>query len=99
MPGPFVCIVSFTDPEGMTHSVEVAADSLFQAAALGVAELCRGEFTAAGIGPATNLRVAIKAPATVHEVRFSRLESWLQSHGKSPNEQALKADLRARLTE
>jgi len=42
--------------------------------------------------------VAVKAPATIHEVRFSRLEEWLQSHGRSPKEQALKADLRARLS-
>ena len=83
----------------MTHSVEVAADSLFQAAALGVAEFRRCGFTEAGVGPATNLRVAIKAPATVHEVRFSRLEAWLQSNGRSPKEQVLKADLRARLAE
>jgi len=99
VPGPRACIVSFTDPEGLTHSVEVAADSVFQAAALAVAEFRRCGFTQAGVGPATHLRVAVKAPATIHDVRFSRLEAWLQSNGRSPKEQALKADLRARLTE
>jgi hypothetical protein len=82
----------------LTHSVEVAAESLFQAAALAVAEFRRCGFAHAGVGPATQLRVAVKAPATIHEIRFSSLEAWLQSAGRSPKEQALKADLRARLT-
>jgi hypothetical protein len=98
VPGPRACVVSFTDPEGLTHSVEVVGESLFQAAALAVAEFRRCGFTEAGVGPSTRLRVAVKAPATVHEVRFSRLEAWLQSNGRSPKEQALKADLRARLS-
>ena len=83
----------------MTHSVEVAAESVLQAAALAVAEFRRCGFTEARVGPSTHLRVAVKTPATIHEVRFSRLEAWLQSHGKSPKEQALKADLRARIAQ
>ena len=34
VPGPRACVVSFTDAEGMTRSVKVAAESVFQAAAL-----------------------------------------------------------------
>jgi hypothetical protein len=34
--------------------------------------------------------VTVKAPVTSHEVRLSKIEAWLQSGGKSPNEQALK---------
>ncbi len=41
VPGPRACVVSFTDPEGLTHSVEVVGESLFQAAALAVAEFRR----------------------------------------------------------
>lgn len=99
MPGPRTRIVSFTNQEGLTHSVEVAVASVFQAAALAVAEFRRGRFTEAGIGPATCLRVAVRAPATIHEVRFNRLESWHRSNGKSPKEQALKAELGARISE
>jgi hypothetical protein len=81
----------------LTHSVEVAAESLFQAAALAVAEFRQCGFTEVHLGSCTRLRVAIKAPATVHEVQFGRLEAWLHSNGKSPKEEALKADLRARI--
>ena len=86
MPGSRACVVSFTDLEGVTHSVEVAGESLFQAAALGVAELRRCGLTDVRIGPSTRLKVAVKAPATMHEVQFSRLEAWLQSNGRSPRE-------------
>jgi hypothetical protein len=44
-------------------------------------------------GPATSLKIAVKAPATIHEVRFSKIEAWLQSAGK-PNEQGMKGRLR-----
>ena len=33
------CLVSFTDSRGVQHSVEVTAETLFEAAALGVALL------------------------------------------------------------
>jgi hypothetical protein len=37
----------------------------------------------------------VKAPpATSHEVRLSKIEAWLESGGRSPNEQALKVRLR-----
>jgi hypothetical protein len=38
--------------------------------------------------------VTVKAPATSHEVRLSKIEAWLQSGGKSPNETAMKNRLR-----
>jgi len=91
------CLVSFTDPEGVTHSVEVAADSLFEAVVLAVAEFRRCGFTHVALGPAARLKVALKTPATVHEVKLSRVEEWLQSAGRSPKEQVLKTELRGRL--
>jgi hypothetical protein len=45
-------------------------------------------------GSATRLTVTVKVPATSHEVRLSKIETWLHSNGKSPNEQALKIRLR-----
>jgi hypothetical protein len=91
------CLVSFTDSEGIRHAVEVAANSLYEAAALAIGEFRRCGFTADAPGPATRLTVAVQAPATAHEVRVSKIEAWLQGAGKSPNEQALKVRLRALL--
>jgi hypothetical protein len=91
------CTVSFTDPTGITHSVEVSAASLFEAAALAVAQFRRSGFTDAAPGAGASLSVTVHAPATTHSLRMSRLEAWLESAGKTPIEQALKVRLREEL--
>jgi hypothetical protein len=40
------------------------------------------------------LTVTMKKPATSHEVRLGKIEAWLESGGRSPNEQAMKARLK-----
>jgi hypothetical protein len=40
------CLVFFTDSEGIRHAVEVAASSLYEAAALAIGEFRRCGFTA-----------------------------------------------------
>ena len=45
-------------------------------------------------GPAMRFTVAVKTPATSHEVRLSKIEAWLESGGRSLNEQVLKMRLR-----
>jgi hypothetical protein len=49
------CRVSFTDTEGITHTAEVSAASLFEAAALGVAEFRRCGMMDVEPGPATHI--------------------------------------------
>ena len=94
MPTARTCLVSFTDSEGVHHAVEVSASTLYEAAALAIAEFRRCGFTANAPGRATRLTVTVKVPATSHEVRVSKIEAWIQSGGKSPAEQALKVRLR-----
>jgi len=83
--------------EGVTHSVEVAAASLYEAAGLAVAKFKQCEFHALYIGPATVLRVAVKQPETVHEIRFGKLQEWLEGGGVSPEEHAVKVKIREAL--
>jgi hypothetical protein len=80
--------------EGVTHSVEVAAASLYEAAGLAVAKFRQCEFHALHIGQATVLRIAVRQPETVHEVRFGKLEEWLEGGGVSPREHAVKVRIR-----
>jgi hypothetical protein len=87
-----ICLVSFTDSEGIRHSVEVTATTLYEAAALAIGEFRRCGFTANAPGPATRLMVTVKAPSTSHEVQWGKIQAWLQSAGK-PNEQAMKTRL------
>lgn len=78
----------------MTHTVSVAASSLYEAAALAVAEFKKSGFALAGVGPGTRLKVEVEAPTTAHELSVGRLQAWLDTSGKSPREQAVKVTLR-----
>jgi len=88
------CRVSFDDGAGMTHTVRVAASSLYEAAVLGLAEFKKSGFALTFVGPGTRLRIAAEVPATEHELSVGRVQAWLNSSGKSPREQAVKVRLR-----
>lgn len=88
------CRVSFTDGAGMTHTVTVSASSLFEAAALGIAEFKRSGFAFASVGAATRLTIAVVPPSTTHELTVARLQAWLDTNGRTPREQAQKVTLR-----
>ena len=88
------CKVSFTDGVGVTHAVSVSASSLFEAAALGVAEFKKCGFALVEAGQGTKLTVAVKSPSTTHELTVARLEAWLDTNGRSPREQERKVALR-----
>jgi hypothetical protein len=65
------CLVSFVDSVGIRHSVEVAAESLYEAAALAVKEFRRHPWND-GIEPGTmtKLEVNVKSPMTTHEGEY-----------------------------
>jgi hypothetical protein len=94
---PSSCRVSFTDTEGITHTAVVTASSLYEAAALGVAEFRRCGLIDASPGPVTMLSVAVGSPSTRHEVPMRKLMAWLESSGRSPREQATNTALRGKL--
>ena len=89
-----ICTVSFADPEGISHAVDVTAATLYEAAVLAVAEFRRVGLFDVHIGPGTRLRVAVKQPEAVHELQFGKLQEWLDGGARSPNEQVTKARLR-----
>ncbi len=84
-----LCIVSFTDTELISHSVEVEARSLYEAGALALAEF-RSSGVIEHIGPAIRFEIEVRRPATRHEISVSKIEAWLSSTSKSLREQAMK---------
>jgi hypothetical protein len=90
--------VSFEDGAGIAYSVAVCAESLYEAAALALAEFNSG-FVLSGVGPGTRLKVVVEAPTTAHELTVGKLEAWLNSNGLSPREQAKKVKLRQRINQ
>ena len=78
----------------MTHTVSVSASSMYEAAALGLAEFKKSGFALVEVGAATRLRITVEAPTTTHELSVRKLQTWLDSSGKTPREQAVKVTVR-----
>jgi hypothetical protein len=91
------CSVTFIDSRGVRHTVDVLADSLFEAAALALAALKKDGWTDP-IGPATRLEVEVRAPAVKHAVSVIQIERWLQGATTSPNERVRKDRLKMLLS-
>jgi hypothetical protein len=92
-PNGRACLVSFTDAQGIHHSAEVTASSLYEAGSAWLS------FKGCGLmdsqpGHATRLTVTVGSPTTRHEVAMATLEWWLSGDAKSPNEQVMRNRLR-----
>jgi hypothetical protein len=87
------CTVSFRGPSGITHSVDVLAESLYEAAAIGVA-LLKKDGWIEGLGPATRLEIAVRSPATNHVLSVNQLQRWLDGVTKTPADALRKAKLK-----
>lgn len=93
------CRVSFQDPAGIGHSVEVTAESLFEAAALAIKAFRGAEWMDAGPGVGAVLDVSVLKPVAKHQIPLRNLTAWLEPNGRTPKEQATKQRLRALLGE
>lgn len=84
------CIVSYLDVSGIRHSVEVQADSLYEAAVLAVKILREHDCAPAEI---SKLEVEIRSSVT-HEITLKKVRQWLHGGAKSPKEAVTKERLR-----
>ena len=87
------CRVSCTDLRGCEHSVEVTADSLYEAVAQGL-RVFRDNDWIGDVGRGQTMSVVVKQPEIEHKVPVQDLERWLQSQGRTPAEVGLKGRLR-----
>jgi hypothetical protein len=79
------CTVSFTGPSGVRHSVDVSAESVYEAAALGLSRLRRDEWTDQ-IAPGTPIEITVREPATTHTVSLAQIRRWCDGVAVSPDE-------------
>lgn len=84
------CTVSFTDARQCVHSVEVTAETVYEAAAEGL-KLLDAEYL--NDDTIAHLRVEIHT-VTVHEVPVSKLKQWIDSSSRGPKEHMQKARFR-----
>ena len=91
------CLVSFTDSEGVEHSVRVPAESLYEAAVEAIAAFRRSVLAEMPLGPATRLTIRVTAPEEEHTLTIGKVLSWLDGVASSPSEKLKKNRLRERL--
>jgi len=80
-----VCTVSFKSATGISHSVEVQAETLYEAAGLGLAKLKKDGWVE-GLGPGTRLEIAVREPSTEHSLTVQQLHRWANGVTASPAE-------------
>jgi len=71
------CRVSYTDAEGI-HSVEVTAETLFEAVAQAVVEFKEDRTVSKAPGPETDFTVLVLRKPTEHVIRLKRIQEWAQ---------------------
>jgi hypothetical protein len=91
------CTVVIDDLNGTAHSVDVTAETLYEAVAQALAAV-RGHQWVGDIGKGlTALTVKVRNPEVTHIVKIQDFENWLNRGSKSPADTAVKARLRKML--
>ena len=90
------CRVSFTDADGGAHTFHVQAQSLYEAAVLGLRALGRPDWIEI-IGPYTRITVLVHEPPVEHFVMFAQLAQWLDRPSRNPVDEMKKKRLKALL--
>jgi hypothetical protein len=89
------CRVSVHDLEGTAHTVEVTADSLYEAVARGMKALQSKDWSAPGAFEASYIRVTVAEPEVTHQVSVKKFNEWLErSHG-SPRDTIQRQKVRS----
>lgn len=78
------CRVTVQDLEGVAHTVEVTAESLYEAVAQGLAALRRSDWVA-GFQQGV-VKVSVADVRVEHEVRLKDFTEWLDRPGRSPRD-------------
>jgi hypothetical protein len=89
------CRVSYTDVDGIAHSVKVDAESLYEAVALAVAAFRDDEILTEAPRPMTEFRVTVMRKPIEHRVQFRKVQQWVHGTTKDgPAGIVLRARLR-----
>jgi len=90
------CRVTVASPAGVHHSVEVSAETLYEAAILGL-HLLKQDRWVGPIAPGLQVEIEVRHPATVHSISVAQLRRWVEGVSASPDETLKKRKLRSLL--
>lgn len=89
------CQVTIRDMDGVSHTVEVTAATLYEAVAQGLAAI-RGNEWVAGIAEGLNtVKVSVANVRVEHEVKLNDFTKWLDKAGGSPREMSDRHRIRS----
>jgi hypothetical protein len=88
------CKVSCRDLSGIEHTVEVSADSLYEAVAQALRAFRESDWVGDLAGGQFTISVIVKNPEIEHRVRVQDFERWLDSQGRTPADASTKSRLR-----
>src|SRR6266403_3228315 len=89
------CRVTIRDMEGVAHTVEVTAATLYEAVAQGLAAIRSNDWVA-GVAQGLNVvKVSVADVRVEHEVRLMEFTKWLEKDGGSPRETSDRKRIRA----
>lgn len=93
-----LCTVTLKSASGVQHSAEVTAESVYEAAALGLSVLKRDGWVET-IAPGAELEIRVREAATTHRVTVAQLQRWCNGVAVSPDETLKKRRLKAMIDE
>src|SRR5246127_4018608 len=88
------CRVTIQDLQGITHTVEVTAATLYEAVAQGLAAI-RGNEWVAGVAQGLTVRGSVSDVRVGHEVKVGDFTKWLERSGGSPRERSDRYRIRS----
>lgn len=77
------CRVSFTDSDGVVHTVGVDASSVYEAVALAVVEF-RSDTLLEPPSTLTEFIISISRPAVEHRIRLAQVTKWAEGTRDGP---------------
>lgn len=89
------CRVTIQDNDGVSHTVEVTAATLYEAVAQGLAAL-RGREWVSGLPQGHNIiRVSVAEVPVEHQVKVIEFTKWLERTGGSPRDVVQRQKIRS----
>ena len=89
------CRVTVRDMEGVAHTVEVTASTLYEAVALGLKQIRGNEWVEQMPDAFDTVKVSVKSVAVEHTVKIGEFTAWVKRDGaKSPAEMMRRRKIR-----
>jgi hypothetical protein len=89
------CRVTIQDLDGVSHTAEVMAATLYEAVARGVAALRGNEWVAGIAQGASVVKVSVADVRVENEVKFADFLKWLDRPPRSPRDVSARHEIRS----